>query len=290
MLSSAMTLQYLERLQIHRPKRPTTAALFALHRAHVEKVPYETLEIQLGRPTSIDPDESVDRILGGRGGYCYHLNGAFAALLSTVGYRVAWHLAGVQVGAESAAGANCNHLALTVECEGQTWFADVGLADALYTPLPLSEGMYSQGCMTFGLRLSEAKPGGWRFDHDSKGSFLGMDFQAEPASPADFVEQHQYLSTSPKSPFANTAFVFRRDFHGVDALRGCVLTRIDRDGRRKHELTTGEEWFAVLRSRFGLTLSDLSASERQGLWHRVHEAHVARESTMTHASYTAAAD
>ncbi|WP_431773674.1 arylamine N-acetyltransferase family protein [Streptomyces cucumeris] len=277
MLSAATTLRYLERLRVPRPGRPTTTALFALHRAHVERVPYETLEIQLGRPTSIDPGESVERILGGRGGYCYHLNGAFAALLSSLGYRVTWHLAGVQAGADSPAGANGNHLALTVACEGRTWFADVGLADALYTPMPLREGTYSQAGMTFGLRASEAAPGGWRFDHDPQGSFPGMDFRAGPASPADFMAQHEYLSTSPESPFATTACVFRRDAHGVDVLRGCVLTRIDGEGRRKHELTTDEAWFAVLRARFGLALDDLSGSERHGLWNRVREVHLARE-------------
>jgi arylamine N-acetyltransferase len=283
MLSSARTREYLDRLRIPLPEGPTVAALFALHRAHVEMVPYETLEIQLGRVTSIDPGDSVERILRGRGGYCYHLNGAFAALLSTLGYTVSWHRAGLQTGPEAAAGVNGNHLALTVECEGRTWFADVGLADALHTPLPLVEGVYSQGFMAFGLRRSEAEPGGWRFDHDSQGSFSGMDFQATPAFQAEFEEQHQYLSNSPESPFIKTACVFRRDFHGVDALRGCILMQVDRKGRRKYELTTREEWFAALRSRFGMSLSDLSTGERKELWQRVHETHLMRESALTHA-------
>ena len=39
------------------------------------------LWIWLGEKATVDPDESVRRILRGRGGYCYHLNGAFSALL-----------------------------------------------------------------------------------------------------------------------------------------------------------------------------------------------------------------
>ncbi|WP_281066780.1 arylamine N-acetyltransferase family protein [Streptomyces inhibens] len=168
MLSASKTQQYLRRLGLPAPRAPSVAGLFALHRAHVEQVPYETLEIQLGRPTTVDPYESADRIMRGRGGYCYHLNGAFATLLTTLGYEVQWHVAGLQPDAGMPAGANGNHVALTVECEGRTWFADVGLADALHEPMPLREGTYQQGLMTFGLRPSAAEPGGWRFDHDPK--------------------------------------------------------------------------------------------------------------------------
>ncbi|MFG2191544.1 arylamine N-acetyltransferase [Streptomyces sp. NPDC048639] len=274
MLSAGKTQQYLRRLGLPAPEPPSVAGLFALHRAHVERVPYETLEIQLGRPTTVDPCESADRILRGRGGYCYHLNGAFAALLATLGYDVAWHVAGLQPDAGMSAGANGNHLALTVECEGRTWLADVGLADALHEPLPLREGTYRQGLMTFGLRRSVAEPGGWRFDHDPRGSFLGMDFLTAPARPADFSERHQYLSGSPDSPFAGTALVFRRDAAALEVLRGCVLTRTDIDGRHTQELTTAEEWFAVLGSRFGLTLEDLRPADRGALWRKVQAAHL----------------
>jgi len=46
----------------------------------------------------IDPLGSARRILGGRGGYCYHLNGAFSALLAWLGVDVSRHLAGVHGG------------------------------------------------------------------------------------------------------------------------------------------------------------------------------------------------
>lgn len=67
---------YLERLGLD-AEPPGVAALGRLHAAHVERVPYEALEITLGRPTPLEPSASLARILRGRGGYCYHLNGAF---------------------------------------------------------------------------------------------------------------------------------------------------------------------------------------------------------------------
>ena len=60
-------------------------SLYALVRRHAESVPYETLWIESGEMWGIDPGESVQRIaLVGRGGYCYHLNGALGLLLHSL--------------------------------------------------------------------------------------------------------------------------------------------------------------------------------------------------------------
>ena len=65
------TAGYLRRLGLVQAP-PSAAALRALHAAHVERVAYETLQIWLDRPTTVDPLESAARVIGGRGGYCYH--------------------------------------------------------------------------------------------------------------------------------------------------------------------------------------------------------------------------
>jgi len=87
---------YLARLGVPRPERPDAAWLSLAHRAHMARVPYENLEIQLERTTSVDPVEAIARIVRGRGGYCFHLNGAFGLLLACLGYQVTRHLADVR--------------------------------------------------------------------------------------------------------------------------------------------------------------------------------------------------
>src|SRR5690349_19554438 len=106
---------YLRRLGLDHPGPPTAEALAMIHRAHVERVPYETLDLHLGRPVPIEPDASTGRIAQtGRGGYCYHLNGALAELLSALGYQVRRHVGGVQRRTDARpVGATGNHLALT---------------------------------------------------------------------------------------------------------------------------------------------------------------------------------
>jgi len=269
---------YLRRLGIADPGPPTAANLDALHRAHVERIPYEAIEIQLGRPTTVDPHEAAERIVTRhRGGYCYHLNGAFSLLLKELGYDVTWHRGGVQNPSDPApVGAIGNHLALTVNGlpsddnpEGE-WFVDAGLGDALHRPLPLVPGRYRQGPFIYALRRSEIEPDGWRFEHDPSGSFIGMDFRTAQATQEDFTARHEFLSTSPDSPYVRTCSVQRRDADGVDALTGCVLQQ--RPTGATTTLETEAEWFDVLHDDFGLPLDDI---DRPALWRRVRTAHEA---------------
>jgi arylamine N-acetyltransferase len=276
------TEAYLRRLGVPDPGPPSVAALRALHAAHVERVPYEALEIQLGRPTTLDPHEAAERIVArSRGGYCYHLNGAFSLLLAALGYDVVWHRAGVQNHADpEPIGAGIgNHLALTVHGlpapdwpEGD-WLVDVGLGDALHEPLPLRPGVHDQGPFRFALRPSTVEPGGWRLEHDPRGTFPGMDFRAGRATTADFAERHAYFCTDPGSPYRRTCSVLRRDARGVDQLTGCVLRRVGDDARPDRTLETRDEWFGALDTVFGLSLADVDDDERDALWDRVRNAH-----------------
>jgi N-hydroxyarylamine O-acetyltransferase len=274
---------YLRRLGITDPGSPSADGLRALHAAHVERVAYEALDIQLGRVSSIDPYDSVARLTRrGRGGYCYHLNGAFSLLLRALGYDVVWHRAGVQNRSDPGppGPVRANHLALTVhrlpgdDSPDGDWLVDVGLGDALHEPLPLRAGTHVQGPFRYRLRPSEVAPGGWRFEHHPGGSFAGMDFAPAPATLDDFAERHVFLSTSPESGFVRTCSVQRRDAHGVDTLTGCVLRRADRDGAsRAHTLDTRRDWFDALADVFGLPLADLDDHARDALWARVRTAH-----------------
>jgi arylamine N-acetyltransferase len=278
-MASADISGYLRRLGIKDLSGPpTVGSLRRLQVAHVERVPYECLEIALGRPTTVDPLESARRIIGGRGGYCFHLNGAFSLLLRHLGYQVTRHVGGVQGTSEGSAGADGNHLVLTVsglpseECPDGVWFVDAGLGDALHEPLPLVEGDYRQGPFTYGLRPSEAEPGGWRFDHDPRGSFFGMDFRAEAAEMSAFEAMHTHLSTSPDSGFVRITTAQRRDASGVDALRGLVLSRVG-SNERTVTLETPDDYFEALADVFGLTLAEVNAAERAGLWDRLWSSH-----------------
>jgi N-hydroxyarylamine O-acetyltransferase len=267
---------YLRRLGVADPGRPSAAALFALHRAQTERVVYENIDIVLGRPPGIDPAESIDRIIRGRGGYCFNLNGAFARLLEALGYQVRWHAGAVHdAGADPLPGEYRNHLAVTVEVDGETWMVDAGLGNAHHEPIALRPGDHRQGPFTFRLARLPQVPGGWRFTHDpALNSRVCLDFTLGRRHWTHFAAKHRELSTDPGSPFVRFSQLRRRDGRGADGLVGCVLHRVEGAGERtERELTTPADWFGAAADVFGLRLDDLTSDDRELLWTRLRAAH-----------------
>ncbi len=277
--------RYLARLDVAAAP-PSVEALFALHRAHVERIPYETTWIHLGETWDLDVDAAVRRFARhGRGGYCYFLNGALASLLSHLGYAVTRHVGAVHESGQLSESNFTNHLALTVaglpnetNPDGR-WYVDTGLGDALHEPLPLVAGSYRQGPFTFGLQPAPDELGDWRFTHDPSGSFDQMTFRMAPATMAEFAGRHRFLSTSPESRFVGTVTAQRRDATGCDVLRGLMLSRVGED-QTARVLDQRDDWFAALDSVFGLRLDSATEAARDQLWARVvagHESWARRE-------------
>lgn len=274
---------YLARLGLA-PEPPSVDALHRLHRAHVERVPYETVWIHAGDRRSIDPQESMREIARGRGGYCFQLNGALAELLVALGYTVTRHVGGVH-GPDGASHEEMgNHLVLLVhdlptdDHPTGCWYVDVGLGDTLHDPMPLRPHATRQG--PFDLTL-EATPGGvgdWHLVHDPAGGFAGMAWRDTTVPIDAFAARHLQLSTSPDSGFVRTLTVQRRDAAGADVLRGLVLRRIGApEGGEPTTLSSSRELTDALGDVFGLDLSGLDARRLDALWRRVHAAHLAWE-------------
>ncbi|KOU19981.1 arylamine N-acetyltransferase family protein [Streptomyces sp. WM6368] len=263
---------YLARIGITDPGSPSVEGLFALTRAHLERIPFENTEIQLGRPPGIDPELSVRRIGAGRGGYCFHLNGAFAALLEQLGYDVTRHVGGMSADPQSTE-VSGDHLTLTVRIDGEAHFVDVGLGDGPPEPLPLREGRYERG---FGYGLRPLADGaGWTFLNEQS-PFPAMNFRSAPATMADFAAEHLRLSTAEDSPFLQSFFMLRRNAGVMNRLHGKILLTLDpAGGRDKRELAGPEELFEAMASVFGRELDDLTAADRAALWARIERAHEA---------------
>ena len=267
---------YLDLLGVRaRPARVDGDALATLQHAHLERVPYETLDIVRRSAPDIDPVACARRVVGGRGGYCYHLNGAFAALLAWLGVDVTRHVAGVQGHAVAEPpGANGNHLGLTVRTpDGRRWLVDVGLGDGPAEPLPLVAGVHEEGGYRYELHPSVLAPGGWRFEHDARGGFIGFDMSPHSATTRDFAGMHSKLTAD--SGFTRVVIVQRRVDQRLEILRGCVYTEIDADGAQSSDVTDPDSWWELVLGHFGLAYGDLEETEREALWRRVLDGHAA---------------
>jgi N-hydroxyarylamine O-acetyltransferase len=275
-LPDGLAEAYLEHLGIRaRPGEVDAASLAVLVRAHVERVVWENVDIYRGRPPAIEPLSSVERLLAGRGGYCYHLNGALAVLLEWLDVDVTRHVSGVHGrGVAVAPGPNSSHLGVTVRMPDRSeWLVDVGLGDGPGAPLPLVFGAYEHDGFTYILSPSTFDPDGWRLEHDARGAFLSVDFLRAPATTSDFLVMHEWLSTSPDSRFVRVVSISRRAAGGIQSLRGCVYSETSRAGVQRRDIESAAEWWDVVVDHFGLAYGDVPADERSRLWGRLQATH-----------------
>jgi N-hydroxyarylamine O-acetyltransferase len=285
---------YLDRLGVD-AAAPSFEALRELHRRHVERVPYETLWIQSGELWDVDPYRSARRIaFDGRGGYCYHLNGALAEVLRALGYAVDRHVGSVRASGMPEAESLGNHVVLTVRdlptddnAEG-TWYVDAGLGDAMHEPLPLRIGTYRQGPFDLTLERPMEHPDQWRLVHDPGGGFDTMTWDLSRVPMDVFDERHGWLSTSPTSGFVRVAMAERRYATRVDVIRGLVRTQVGDGASAQQIYTERDEWFSVLADDFGLRFEASAPEVVDRLWQRVQASHrewEAQEAGVSHASH-----
>src|SRR5216684_3858804 len=132
------TKAYLQRINHTSPLAPGAETLRLLQVAHLQIVPFENLSIHSGEPIVLDDEALFEKIVRRRrGGFCYELNGLFAALLRTLGFDVTMLSARV-ANAEGIFGPDFDHMTLLVTLT-ERWLVDVGFGDSFLEPLKLDE-------------------------------------------------------------------------------------------------------------------------------------------------------
>jgi len=244
---------YLERIGYTGDREPTPAVLKAVHLAHATHIPFENLDILLGRPIRLDvPSLEAKLVRGGRGGYCFEQNLLFAAALDSLGFPVQRLAARVRAGARRILPRN--HMLLLASAGGATWLADVGFgAEGPLGPVPFGTGEeVRQGAWTYRVVPGE-EPGLWGLQ--SKGSADWTDlyvFSLEPQEQIDYEVVSYYTSTHPDSPFVRTLTAQRASPEERRILRGRELF-LDRGTTVKSRtIADDDDLLAVLKEKFGL--------------------------------------
>jgi N-hydroxyarylamine O-acetyltransferase len=243
---------YLRRIDDSGPLAPSAATLARLHLAHATHIPFENLDILLGRPIALAIDEVERKLVADRrGGYCFEQNLLFATALEQIGFAVTRLMARVRY--RTTAVLPRTHMMLLVEADGAKWIADVGFgAEGLLHPVPFGAGIESRQFL-WTYRVVAA---GDRFVMQSlrAGAWIDMyAFTLEPQETLDFEVANHYTSTHPSSRFVQTLTVQRGGPEARLILRNRELT-IDRGDNdvSSRMVADDDELLRVLADSFGL--------------------------------------
>jgi N-hydroxyarylamine O-acetyltransferase len=181
------------------------------------------------------------------------MNGAFAALLQAIGFRVT--LLSARVAREDGSfGPEFDHLTLRVDLD-RPWLADVGFGDSFVEPLRLLPGIAQKdGSQIYRITgdagtLQLAK---WENMSSWKPSYR---FTLEPRQMQDFAGMCHYHQTSPDSSFTRKRLCTRATANGRITLSDLRLI-ITRDAKKEERmLSSQDEWRETLREHFDIVLN-----------------------------------
>ncbi|HEY0553144.1 MAG TPA: arylamine N-acetyltransferase [Thermoanaerobaculia bacterium] len=248
---------YLARIHDRGPLEPTAETLRRLHLAHLFTVPFENLSIHWGEPIELRDEALFDKVVSRRrGGFCYELNGLFAALLRSLGFEVAMLSAQV-FGAAGVFGREGDHMALLVTL-GERWLVDVGFGESFREPLRLDErGEQSEG--RHGYRIEEAAEARRVLSRREEGGTWKAEyrFRLAPHVYADFAEMCHFHQTSPDSHFTQNRICSLATPDGRLSLSGRRLITTRGGEKQELELADESEVAEVLRERFGVVRATL---------------------------------
>jgi N-hydroxyarylamine O-acetyltransferase len=187
-----------------------------------------------------------------RGGFCYELNGAFAALLRVLGYNVTLLSARVSR-PDGSASPEFDHLALEVHLD-EPWLADVGFGDSFLEPLRLKDGIEQE---QHGRRFRIAEVGNVMIvqRQDPAGLWKSQyQFRLVPWELSDFAPRCHFHQTSPESHFTQQRICTLPTPDGRITLSDLRFIRTRNGVREERLLDDEQEWLAVLEKDFGVKL------------------------------------
>jgi N-hydroxyarylamine O-acetyltransferase len=252
MLGDAQVAHYLDRLQYGGTTVPGLATLQALHRAHICHLPFENLDIFLGRRITLTTDSLFGKLVAARrGGICYELNYLFHALLSALGFEV--QLLSAEVFNGKAYGKAFAHLLLLVTVDGERFIADVGFGDSFREPL----GLYGPASIQLGVGYQIAHNDNYYTLFQLKDDGVSQAiyrFSLTAHGIEAFHEMCVYQQTSPDSHFTDKTICSIATEDGRLSISNRRLIRTTLGNRTEQIIETDAQYLALLQSHFCVSL------------------------------------
>jgi N-hydroxyarylamine O-acetyltransferase len=257
---------YLKRIGLSGFLPPTLATLKRVHAAHLRSIPYENLDVQFGRPVTIERPAIYDKIVNrGRGGWCYEMNGLLGWALDELGFK-ATRATGAVMRELAGEAALRNHLVLKVDLDEGVYLADVGFGDGPIEPIRVVEGAFVSGGLPFA--LSKIDDNWWRLRNHPYGGASSFDFNLAPVDEALLGAKCDEQQYALDSHFVLNLFCFRFRENSVVGVRGRVVRIVTPEGYEDRILNSADELV-----RFFDEELDLRDPELGSLWPKICARH-----------------
>jgi N-hydroxyarylamine O-acetyltransferase len=228
-----------------------------LHRRHLISVPFENIDIQIGRPIVLSEPAFYKKIvMERRGGFCYELNGSFANLLRALDFEVEMLSARVAK-EEGGFTPEFDHMALLVNLAGERFLADVGFGDSFIEPkrIDYDEPQEDSSGREYKItRIGSALLLSQRSSNDSlKPQYR---FSLTPRSLKEFAPRCEFQQSSPLSHFRKGWICSRLTSTGRKSLTYEKLITTKSGKRFEQPVRGRSEFEALLRKHFGIRTAD----------------------------------
>ena len=242
----------LQRIRYDGDLREDENTLRNLHRAFLLAVPFENLDIHLGRHIAFTPDAVFSKVVGqNRGGFCYELNSLFCDLLKQIGFDVTFH--GARMMRDGHPGVIMGHMVLAVRLNGAIWLVDVGNGKSTREPLRW-EGVNDSNAEGVSYHVRQSNNGPVLFETGEDGQWKPRYLiDPEPKRREDFLEVCEWTQTSSESRFTQMRICTLAQPNGRVLLMDNKLTINEADQIHEREIEPAE-YTTCLRKYFQMPL------------------------------------
>jgi N-hydroxyarylamine O-acetyltransferase len=236
---------------------PTLPALTALLRAHMARIPFENLDVLLGRGIRLDIDSVYAKLVDAkRGGYCYEHSTLFQAALEHAGFAPALHSARVIMMTPRTSSPR-THMFLSVKAGAWTFVLDPGFGGhGPLVPVPLVEDQPVREGPD--VHRMVRRDGEWVLEAEIGGTMTPLWMSTlEPESPIDFVMANHFTATWPESPFVQRLMLRALTKDGRVSVMNRDVTIVRSGVMEKTHIADRAALRALLAGDFGINLPEV---------------------------------
>ena len=248
--------EYLKRIRVKKTENLSFSSLSNLHEQHLFNVPFENLDISVGKKIVLEEERLYEKIVvNRRGGFCYELNGLFCWLLRSLGFTVSMASARVYIPAIDRFTPEFDHMVLLVYLD-KYYLVDVGFGDNFRKPIALPNGKSKDISGSYRLRPSDSDQETLFLQKKEKDEWQTVySITTHPRVISDFEEMNEFNQSSPESHFTQQTICSIATNNGRVSLSDNFLTIIDEGSKKKIKVISPKDFHHKLWDHFGIQLN-----------------------------------